>query len=159
MSVTFTVFTQPLGWAISCSCGSVNYVTSYVSYRDAYDALGVGVAPACGDELCGSYNCSVIGIEAETVPEVNMANGNARHVLDLLGLDTEDACGSVTGEDMLGRVLMAQAVAPTDEGTPTYTDGIMTNIGRWAGYSESRLAEIESVARFAIERELEVQWS
>ena len=159
MSVTFTVYTQPLGWAISCSCGAVNYVASYASHRDAYDAITVGVAPVCGDELCAAYSCSVIATDSEDVPEVNMANTNARHLLDTLGLDAEDACGSITGADMLGRILIAQAVAPADEGTASYTEGIMTHIGRSAGYTEDRLMDIELVARFAVERNLEVQWS
>jgi len=57
--------------------------------------------------------------------EVNLSNLNASGLLDLLGIQVgeafEERCsGSMSAEDFLGRVLMAQAIMPADEGLPTY---------------------------------------
>jgi hypothetical protein len=57
--------------------------------------------------------------------EFNCSNLNASGLLDLLGIQVGEAfeercCGSMSAEDFLGRVLMAQAIMPADEGLPVY---------------------------------------
>jgi hypothetical protein len=57
--------------------------------------------------------------------EVNLSNLNASGLLDLLGIQVgeafEERClGEMSAEDFLGRILVAQAIMPADEGVPTY---------------------------------------
>ena len=57
--------------------------------------------------------------------EVNLSNLNASGLLDLLGVQVGEAfeercCGSMSADDLLGRVLIAQAINPADEGLPVY---------------------------------------
>lgn len=57
--------------------------------------------------------------------EVNLSNLNAQTLMDLLGLRIDqdgdgDWAGSLSADDLLGRVLIAQAINPADEGLPAY---------------------------------------
>ncbi len=96
-------------------------------------------------------------------PEVNMANGNAAAVFDLLGLDFDGDGGETTAEDFLGRVLLAQAlldVTTDDEhGRPGHTDGNWITCGRRPGYLAGRLTDLHQIATWAIERDAVVVWS
>jgi hypothetical protein len=160
MSVTFTVHMEVISWGLACSCGDVMAVSRYSSYEDAVDALRVGVTPKCGDEFCGAYCASAVPVlEGEEAPQVNMSNLNAREVLPLLGLDAEDECGSKDGQDMLGRVLMAQAAGVPDAGRPAVQTGNMIDCGRAEGYFDDRLVELEAIALFAVKHQLPVTWS
>lgn len=86
--------------------------------------------------------------------EVNLSNLNASGLLDLLGVQVGEAfeercCGSMSAEDFLGRVLMAQAIMPADEGLPVYkmsgseAEGVsgptIWSAGRSAGYYDQKL--------------------
>lgn len=159
MSVTFSVYVEPSGWAISCACRDVVHVASYATYADARDAYAVGVSPVCGDEMCSAYGPGIVATSLVPIPEVNMAGTNALHILDLLGFEFGDGTGGCEASDFLGRVLIAQGAAPSDEGSATFREGNFIHVGRSFGYSEERLVELEEVARFAIENHLEVQWS
>ena len=89
--------------------------------------------------------------------EVNLSNLNASGLLDLLGVQvgedfSERCCGSMSADDLLGRVLIAQAINPADEGLPVYK---MTGAeagpsiwfgGRSAGYFDERLAQVRELA-------------
>jgi hypothetical protein len=104
-------------------------------------------------------------------PELNVANGNAVDLLQLLGLPAE-AWGEAPAEDFLGRVLMAQAlldVATDDEhGRPEVFDeqgdlfgvtvGQVIWCGRRPGYLAERLAELHQIAHWANQFSAEVQW-
>lgn len=72
--------------------------------------------------------------QAPTVNTVNMANGNAAQVLDLLGLTCDGDWGTTTGPDFLGRVLLALAflgeATGDNEGRPTVVDGNWVECGR-----------------------------
>jgi hypothetical protein len=160
MSVTFFVPTTPEAWAIACSCGDVCAVSSYTTYGEAYDALLVGVAPICGDDFCAAYRPSVVPASTEApAPEVNVSNVNARLLLDMLGLDSIDCVGTLSGIDMLGRVLMAQGASVVDAGIPVTQTGNVIDCGREEGYADNRFIEIEAVARYAVEHNLDVSWS
>jgi len=68
------------------------------------------------------YNKTTQAFSSE---EFNCSNLNASGLLDLLGIQVGEAfeercCGSMSAEDFLGRVLIAQAINPADEGLPTY---------------------------------------
>lgn len=94
-------------------------------------------------------------------PEVNMANGNAAQILDLLGVDDIDG-GVLPAQDFLGRVLLAQALASAtvddEHGRPDFTDGRWYHGGRRPGYIAGKLAELHEVAIWAAERDVEVVW-
>ena len=80
----------------------------------------------CADDLCHKYGVFIVPALAE--PEVNLSNGNASEMLDNLGIqvgeDFAERCiGSMPAEDFKGRVLMALALCPADEGMPAYKLG------------------------------------
>jgi hypothetical protein len=101
-------------------------------------------------------------------PEVNFANLRAGEVLDLLGIqvgeDFSDRCiGSLPASDFKGRVLMAIALAPKDEGMPAYQAtlpvwGEVTVAPREAGYYNIRLEYLLEVADFALANGRAVVW-
>lgn len=158
MSVSFYVDTPITGWVVSCSCGNA---TSGVfgSYGDASDAHQSGLIVACGDEFCAGYPATVTAQVQDSVEEVNVSNINARHLLSILGYEGDaDLSGSATGADLMGRILMAEAINPTDEGTATITEGILTTFGRPEGYTEARLAAIKPIAQYAMDHNLNVLW-
>lgn len=94
-------------------------------------------------------------------PELNMANGNAAAILQLLGLPA-DPGGEATAEQMLGRILIAQAlldVATDDEnGTPDVHDGRVIYCGRRPGYLAERLADLQEIATWAHQHHVPVVW-
>jgi hypothetical protein len=97
------------------------------------------------------------------VPQVNMANGNAVALVDLLGLDFDGDFGEAPAEDFLGRVLLAQAlldVTVDDEhGRPDVRDGNWITCGRRPGYLAERLAQLHEIATWAHEHDAVVAWS
>lgn len=96
-------------------------------------------------------------------PEINMSTGNAAQLMQLLGYDEEAMwnCEPVTGEDLLGRVLLAHAlldVATDDErGRPAVT-GRWTEWGTEPGYLAGRLAELADLASWAATNGHKVVW-
>ncbi|GGM27604.1 hypothetical protein GCM10011608_10540 [Micromonospora sonchi] len=94
-------------------------------------------------------------------PEVNMANGNAAQVFDLLGLEFDGDWGNTTGPDFLGRVLLALALLDTTtdvEGRPEVVDGRWTEGGRRPGYLAERLTQLHDLALWAVEHDADVEW-
>jgi hypothetical protein len=102
----------------------------------------------------------------ESLPDTNVANTNARLVLESLGLanadsDFNDICyGSCPTNDFMGRVLMALAVAPTDNGTITvsYREGTaellgatVYEMGRSVGYLQDKLARLLVITQWAVD--------
>jgi len=177
MSITFGTTIGPIeGFAFVC--GHDNGVTDhrFGSYADARvflqterDSNGhTGGLAVCGDEYCAFGTMFIQAIESDPAPALNVSNTNAMHLLGLLGLPSEpDECGSLSGsttaEDFLGRVLLAQAVSPADEGVPVTTQkghggATMIRMGRRAGYSEGRLTALRELADFAVHRGRDVQW-
>jgi hypothetical protein len=97
-------------------------------------------------------------------PMVNMANGNAAQVFDLLGLTYDGDFGEIAAEDFLGRVLLAQALTDvvTDDtrGLPARIEGAKwIDCGRRPGYLAERLTELHEIACWAHERNAVVVWS
>jgi hypothetical protein len=96
--------------------------------------------------------------------EINMSNANARFVLDALGCESQiDLCGEEDAEAFLGRVLMALAVAPSDEGVPAHVlDDEHLNFiecGRHEGYLQDRLQELHILAQTAADAHAYVAWA
>lgn len=164
MSVTFSPTYQDSLTQISCSCGAAVDSTLFASQKEAYKAVFVdytNLTPVCGDEFCLAYPASLVAFDE--VPELNVSNFNAVNVFDVLGIRVgesfDDRCfGSVTAEDFMGRVLVAAGVQTADAGVPSYQEGNMIHCGRAEGYMERVVAELHTVAEYAIKHNLEVTW-
>jgi hypothetical protein len=106
---------------------------------------------------------SVTFTSAAGSPTLNVANGNAAELFELLGLEFDGDYGEATAEDFLGRVLIAQAlvgVAFDDEnGRPTFSEGLETWCGRRPGYLAEKLAILHRIATWAVEHKAMVWWS
>lgn len=98
----------------------------------------------------------------EGAPEVNMANGNAAQILDLLGLDFDGDWGETRADDFLGRVLIAQALltVATDDahGLPAVQERNWTDCGRRPGYLAERLTDLHRLATWAVDNQAAVTW-
>ncbi|MER6830873.1 hypothetical protein ABT352_33105 [Streptosporangium sp. NPDC000563] len=95
-------------------------------------------------------------------PEVNMANGNAARLLDLLGYDAQEGWGEAPAEDFLGRTLLAQGLlditTDDEQGRPTVEDGRFIYCGTAPGYLAGRLTELREVAIWAYHHHTTVAW-
>ncbi|TDD27360.1 hypothetical protein E1287_34655 [Actinomadura sp. KC06] len=95
-------------------------------------------------------------------PELNLHNGNARVVLELLGLPAEEPWGDAPAEDFLGRTLVAQGLldVATDDahGTPAFTDGRVTYGGRDPGHLARVLVQLQEIASWAHRHHADVTW-
>lgn len=177
MSITFGTELSPIeGFAFTC--GHDNGLTGhrFGTYDDARAFLQAekdthghtGGLAICGDDYCAFGLMSIQPIESDPAPDLNVSNTNAMHLLELLGLPSEqDEWGSLSGatsaEDFLGRVLLAQAVSPADAGVAATSEvgeggATLIDMGRPAGYSEDRLTSLRELADFAVDRGRTVQW-
>lgn len=106
---------------------------------------------------------------ANNAPEalaINMNNRNAALVAEALGItlfdDEHDGTGEMAAADFQGRVLLALAVAPTDEGMPAYEHtgpgARMVEGARRPGYLQDRLQELHALATWAVAHAAEVWW-
>lgn len=77
---------------------------------------------------------------------VNLSNMNAGMILDLLGLRTPDLTGACSATDFRGRILLAQALTPADEGRVAVAHDNFIDCGRRAGYTEDVLARLTVLA-------------
>jgi hypothetical protein len=128
-------------------------------WTGAANAYGEADAHAlvCTGDLCSQYGADVDEITDEPAP-VNVCNNNGAQLLAALGYVDDE--GSDDAEGFLGRVLLALAIMPTDEGMPVYA--IASNIidcGRPAGYLEARLAELRQLATECAACGVAVAWS
>lgn len=122
--------------------------------------------------------CPIDGGWAPNPLEVNMSNVNAAAVCAALGidLDAEGWCGSLPAQDFLGRVLVALAIAPVDEGMPSHVLqpgddagpllGIVGENGptiiqgaRRPGHLQERLDQLRQLADWAVVHDADVYWS
>lgn len=100
---------------------------------------------------------------------LNMHNGGAASVLEALGFEVDpDECsasGHAEAEEFLGRVLMALAVAPKDEGCEAYDmfpgapGATMWAAPRAEGDLQRRLGLLHDLASFCAERGFLVVWA
>jgi hypothetical protein len=96
-------------------------------------------------------------------PAVNVHNGNARALFDLLGIEPNQwDGGETTAEDFLGRVLIARALldlqVDDEHGLPATQDGRFTWGGRRPGALAGRLAELQELAEWALANDRIVGW-
>jgi hypothetical protein len=97
---------------------------------------------------------------------INMCNRNAALVCDALGIElAPDWCGDMKAGDFQGRILLALAISPTDEGMPSYEHNTEPGTARViegsrpAGYLQERLSQLRSLADWAVEHDTEVWWA
>jgi hypothetical protein len=163
MSVTFFLneTTARNEWVLECSCGKTVSKTVYESYADGLMDLELGNAPVCEDEYCAAYSKGHVATKATEADAyaVNVGSYNAKMLLEALGSYDEYMCGEATAEDFLGRVLLARAITPADEGVPSYQVGRSIYCGRPEGYTEDRFARLEALAKFALEQQCSIVWS
>jgi hypothetical protein len=96
--------------------------------------------------------------------DVNMNNRNAAFVADALGFSLDpDWCGEMTAGDFQGRVVLALALAPSDEGMPSYEvagpGARMIEGARRPGYLQDRLTALHALAAWAVDHGAQVWWS
>lgn len=99
--------------------------------------------------------------------QINMCNANAFRVCEALGVDlaADGWCGDMPAEAFLGRVLLALAISPTDEGMPptfahTVRSGPRMIEGGWSpGYLQERLTQLHALGEYAISMRSEVWWA
>ena len=123
------------------------------------------------------FNANVLAPlpEAEEL-EVNMSNSNAAQVASTLGidLDAEGWCGNMGAEDFLGRILVALALSPADEGMPSFqlapgdSAGIFGTVreggptfiqgARRPGYLQERLEQLRELADWALANGAEISF-
>lgn len=161
MSVTFSpAFRTNIPHTLACACGVWTVGVQYDSFEDAW-AMAKETLNGCSDVYCKMEQVYAIPVVSE--PEVQMSNGNAITILDVLGIQVgeefSDRCsGSMSASDMRGRILMAQALNPTDEGSDTITVGNMVDFGRPEGYTDSKLSALIEVVEFAERNNVNITW-
>ena len=177
MSVTFTTTESAvIGFVAECGHGQG---VPFDSYEDASMWLEMfNAAPynldGCTDDLCLEYPPSISPVhEGGTSPKVNMANGNVVEIFKVLGLlsdapdnaDVDDAFqgGSLSAEDFMGRIVIAEAMAPISPARPTVESqssqgARFIECGLPEGYMQGRIADLRVVAEYAIANNRDIQW-
>lgn len=120
------------------------------------------------DDRCRRQDCActgarvvaLFGSEFDTAPTVQISASNARHLADLLGLgpDIWDV-PALDPDDLMGRVLIAQAISPIDAGVPATAAGQVIDCGRRPGWAQERLAQLHDVAAAAKQLGVRVMWA
>lgn len=171
MSITFYVEMGPVtGFELRCWCGIVGFETADWREMDKFQ-MNLRENPVqfegCTSEDCLIYGPArnVLTADPET-PSVNMSEVNAAEILEVLGVNMmeEGSCGSFSVEDLEGRLLMADALAPVSELRPTFThkgETGPTNVycAREEGYVQNKLARIAGVVAAAKELNRMVVWN
>jgi hypothetical protein len=167
MSVSFSpAFVEGVDVPSVVVCGCRDFRSEeFPSYAVAYLALPA-VTSTCDDPYCHDLKF----IEpAVSEPEVNVSNLTAVELLDNLGIlvgeDFSERClGSISATDLKGRVLMALALLPEDEGMPAYeSSNTMFGLKVWAaprpaGHTQNVLHRLLEVAEFALAQGRDVDW-
>lgn len=106
------------------------------------------------DATCPAQDCAGYGGDLRPVypaafasaPEVSLSSRNAGLLAELLGLGDIWDVPALDPDDLVGRVLLARALAPVDAGAVTATTGNWVECGRAPGYTERALDRIADVA-------------
>lgn len=169
MSVTFSIAPSVLiedKWVLECDCGYKKSEQQYASHEEAVASLETVEKLLCGDDYCAASGMHVTFAPQEGDDlSINLSNMNARVVMESLGYSNDEqiAFGDATGEDFLGRILTALALAPEDEGMPSYADekegqATMIYCGRRPGYLQERLEQLRALAEFSVATGRQIQW-
>jgi hypothetical protein len=170
MSITFAIDVtvaelEQAPHLIDCECPGAAVLVfpsgrlawAWATFRNALPEALRMVPHGCQNPICREYSLHPQPI-ADWALEVNMATQNAADVLGLLGLADAFEGGIASGADLLGRVLVAQALTPADEGVPTVDEGNVIFVGRPVGYFQQRLCELRTLAQTAHQLGRPVVW-
>ena len=158
MSVTFSVEQDSCEFKIACSCGETVLSDTFSDFSSAFEVLPT-YSNTCADEFCATYPARIVAIEDERL-SFNVSNTNAAYIFDALGVVDEDErmSGAMPADDLLGRVLLAEAISPSDAGLPAFTEGSVTYCGRPAGYLDEKLTALREIASYARTEKVLVVW-
>jgi len=168
MSVTFTLEGNFTG-DFTAHCYEGDVTLGPVTGHEA-------ILPVLDAHKAECSECAAYGIYAHAVMDVsddfdlNVANTNARILLDALGLTPEegDLSGALSGEDFLGRVLLAIAADRDDSGVNSAVIGgkelgqsgaTMIDCGVRPGYFADRFGALHALALEAVRIGRDVQWA
>jgi hypothetical protein len=160
MSVTFTVHPLPEATHVEISTWC-NRPTVAVAPEHA-QAVADEHTDSCAE--CAAYDGPLL-TALYPFDEVNLANGNAGEVLSLLGYDGEDLyIGTADAEDLLGRLLLAEALLAESAARPYREQRqsgqpTMVDLGRPAGYVNQRISQLADLASWAAANRREIVWS
>lgn len=192
----YAALAPAVAYAITCGCEPATMAAPrYGSYEDAVEALGKRdgtellfptALPGCTmPETCPGYDLHIEAIDADQAaddpcPAVNIGQVNAARILPMLGYEVhetgetffgvpthdDDMYGEADAQEFLGRVLMALAIEPADEGTDTHElpreddrGPHVHQCGRRAGYTEEKLSALHTLAQWCAERGRPVVWA
>jgi hypothetical protein len=167
MSVTFSIEANFTG-AFTAHCYDLDLTLGPVVGHESILPLIAAHKGTC--EECAHYGIySQAVLDVEDTLDVNVSNLNARTLLIALGLDDgDDLCGTLDGEDFLGRVLLALATDRDDSGVAYAVIGgrevgqsgpTMIDCGRSVGYFADRFGALHALALEAVRLGRGVQWS
>jgi len=166
MSVTFTLEANPTG-AFTAHCYDDNVTLGPV---ESYDAI----LPVLAIHKAQCEECAAYGIYSQPVMDVsddfdlNVSSMNGRILLDALGVHTPELWGALSGEDFLGRVLLAIAADRDDSGVDSaviggaslgQTGATMIDCGLRPGYFADRFGALHALGMEAVRLGREVHWS
>ncbi|MFI0742443.1 hypothetical protein ACH4PU_30855 [Streptomyces sp. NPDC021100] len=163
MSLTFSAeYRGSVAYVVTCGCEPATArAPRYGSYDDAAAAVHAASGlrervplPGCRmPAQCPHYPLHAEGIDPDgAVPDVNVHEENARHLLALLGLPA-GGWQSPAGA-FLGRVLTALALTPGTAGTPGAPGSACER-----GHLSRRLLELHDLAQWCARRGRAVTWS
>lgn len=157
MSVTFFIEQVPSGYQVTCECGtrkSELFDNSASAYSELNDNR---LNYVCGNSMCDVLY-AFVDVQYPINLDVNISNINARRLLGTLGFDTEELAGTSEGADFAGRVLLALALEPEDEGVPAVEEQGFVDCGRAPGYLQARLGELQILGEYAFSNSLQIHW-
>jgi hypothetical protein len=154
------------GYQITCWEEDHQHDTVYATYDEA--SLAYLDLVAADHATLGDCLIVIVWADGLGDQELNLANRNACDLLEVLGLTDDDDdefpwCGSIEADDLLGRILIADAIAPDPE-LPSYTivgqgGGVNVDLGRPAGYLHTKLNLLAELARWCKDHGREVVWN
>jgi hypothetical protein len=167
MSVTFSIEGNFTG-AFTAHCYDLDLTLGPVDGHEAILPLLDAHKAEC--EECAHYGIySQAVLDVDDTLDLNVSNLNARTLLIALGLDDgDDLCGTLDGEDFLGRVLLALATDRDDSGVPYAIVGgaevgqsgaTVVDCGRSVGYFADRFGALHALALKAVRLGRGVVWS
>jgi len=166
MSITFssTRDAKHIGFHILCyGYGSENNFKSenFISEIDAINAHKTAHSNNSDcDFTINDY--AYRSYDTDNDPALNISNNNGIYLLNYLGFEKPEYVGSVDADDMMGRILIAEGLAPHDEGVPDHqissSGATIIDCGRPAGYLQDKLKALHLVAEFAKKYNAQVSW-
>lgn len=156
MSVSFyPTMDDNVAHIIRCICGS--FKTEPFATRKEALTYRPAVKSACTDPYC-----EFLSIEpATSEPEVNLSNANAFDLLITLGFssDFSESCvGEEDSDSFLGRILVAEAIAPEYSGLTTMQIDNHIYGGRESRYIHNKLAQLKEVVAWAKANQRTICW-